>query len=198
MSKMRDAQKNFIIEEALKLFLSKSIEDVTMSEIAKTVEIGDATLYRYFTKKQNIIVLSAISLSKKVFDAYFNFDGLEPVEVIRKFYTNYLTIFKEHREFFRFVNEFDAFIINEDYDSSNYETGVDLYKERFLYAYSKAVKEGKVRELSNVGSYYNATTHVLLDLGKRLSRNRKIVSADDNNYDELKIMVDIILNSLIK
>ena len=198
MSKMRDAQKSFIIEEALKLFLSKSIEEVTMSEIARTVEIGDATLYRYFTKKQNIIVLAAISLSRKAFDAYFNFEGLEPVEVVRKFYTNYLTIFKEHREFFRFVNEFDAFIINENYDSSNYETGVDLYKEKFLDAYGKAVKEGKVREFPNVDSYYYATTHVLLDLGKRLSRNKKIVSTDENNYDELKIMVEIILNSLIK
>lgn len=198
MSKMKEAQKDFIIEEALKLFLAKPIEEVTMSEIAKAVEIGDATLYRYFTKKQNIIVLAAVKLSKRVFDTYFNFDGLEPIEIIRKFYSNYLNIFISHKEFFRFINEFDAFIINEEFDSKPYEPVVDLYKSKYFDAYKMALAEGKVREIDDLDSFYYATTHVLLDLGKRLSRSKGIVKADTINVNELKIMVSIILNSIIK
>ncbi len=199
MSRMKEAQKDFIIEEALKLFLEKSIDEVTMSEIAKAVEIGDATLYRYFTKKQNIIVLAAIKLSKRVFNNYFQFEGLEPVEVLRKFYTNFLRIYLEHRDFYRFINEFDAFIINENYDSTTYETGVDLYKTIYINSYEKALQNGDVRQVPNIDKFYYATTHVLLDLGKRISRSGSVVKADmDSDYEELKVMVDIILNSLIK
>jgi len=199
MSRMKDAQKDFIIEEALKLFLEKSIDEVTMSEIAKSVEIGDATLYRYFTKKQNIIVLAAVKLSKRVFNNYFQFEGLEPVEVLRKFYTNFLRIYLEHRSFYRFINEFDAFIINEEYDSSSYEAGVDIYKDIYLDSYNKAVAAGAIREVEDIEKFYYATTHVLIDLGKRLSRTGCIVKSDEkSDYEELKIMVDIILNSIIK
>ena len=199
MSKMKEAQKDFIVEEALKLFLAKSIEEVTMSDIAKEVEIGDATLYRYFTKKQNIIVLSAIKLSKRVYENFFTFDGLDDVEVLRKFYTNFLNIYIEHRNFYVFLNEFDAYIINEAYDSESYEHGIDMYKKIYFDAYENAVKNGKIKEVSDIETFYYSTTHVLLDLGKRLSRKKSIVSADDNsNYKEMQIIVDIILNSLIK
>ena len=199
MSKMKDAQKDFIIEEAVKLFLAKSIDEVTMSEIAKSVEIGDATLYRYFAKKQNIVVLSAIKLSKRVFDNYFNFDGLEGVEVIRKFYSNFLNIFIDHKEFFSFINEFDAFIINESYDNTLYEDGVNKFKKIYFNAYRNAVDKGEIREVPDIDAFYYATTHVLLDLGKRLSRKGTVVSSDEHsNYKELKIMVDVILNSLLK
>ena len=198
MSKMKDAQKDFIVEEALKLFLAKSIEEVTMSEIAKEVEIGDATLYRYFAKKQNIIVLSAIKLSKRVLDNYFTFDGLEDIEILRKFYSNFLNIFIEHREFYSFINEFDAYIINEEFDSASYEKGVDEYKHIYFSAYESAVKNGKIKEVLDIDAFYYSTTHVLLDLGKRLAKKRILKSDQGSDYKELKIMVDIILNSLIK
>lgn len=199
MSRMKDAQKDFIIEEALKLFLAKSIDEVTMSDIAKSVEIGDATLYRYFAKKQNIIVLAAIKLSNRVFENYFKFDGLEPVEVIRKFYTNFLNIYITHKDFYNFINEFDAFIINENYDSTSYEEGIDLYKKIYFDSYEAAVKEDKLKEVTDIETFYYATTHTLLDLGKRLARKKFILKSDENrDAHELKVMVDIILNSLIK
>ncbi len=199
MSKMKDAQKDFIVEEALKLFLAKSIDEVTMSEIAKEVEIGDATLYRYFAKKQNIIVLSAIKLSSRVFENFFTFDGLEDIEILRKFYSNFLNIYIEHRNFYRFLNEFDAYIINEEYDSTLYEKGIDMYKKIYIDAYESAVKNGKIKEVSDINTFYYSTTHVLLDLGKRLARTNGIVKSDEqSNYKELEVIIDIILNSLIK
>ena len=199
MSKMKDAQKDFIVEEALKLFLAKSIDEVTMSEIAKEVEIGDATLYRYFAKKQNIIVLSAIKLSSRVFENFFTFDGLEDIEILRKFYSNFLNIYIEHRNFYRFLNEFDAYIINEEYDSTLYEKGIDMYKKIYIDAYESAVKNGKIKEVSDIDTFYYSTTHVLLDLGKRLARTNGIVKSDEqSNYKELEVIIDIILNSLIK
>ena len=199
MSKMKDAQKDFIVEEALKLFLAKSIEEVTMSEIAKEVEIGDATLYRYFAKKQNIIVLSAIKLSKRVLENFFTFDGLEDIEVLRKFYSNFLNIYIEHRNFYRFLNEFDAYIINEEFDSTLYEKGIDMYKKIYIDAYESAVRNGKIKEVLDIDTFYYSTTHVLLDLGKRLARTNGIVKSDEqSDYKELEAIIDIILNSLIK
>ena len=53
MNKIKDGKIDLIVKEAVPLFLEKSISDISMNEIAKFVGVGEASLYRYFQKKQN-------------------------------------------------------------------------------------------------------------------------------------------------
>ena len=91
--KFKDAKKTFLIDVAIKLFLSDSIDKVTIKDIANEAGVGEMTIYRYFGKKQTIVKESAIRLQNIVFKDYFNLDeGKSGYEKIKLFYETFLKI----------------------------------------------------------------------------------------------------------
>ena len=54
--KEREIRKDQILESALKVFKINGIEGTTMDEIAKHADFGKATLYYYFSSKEEIFV----------------------------------------------------------------------------------------------------------------------------------------------
>jgi AcrR family transcriptional regulator len=104
MNKMKDKAKEFIIDEACKMFLKDSIAGVTMSDIAKEVGVGDATMYRYFGSKQKIIMGVAVKLAKEVYEKYSKNDEEKTgFERIKDFYYTYLDVFKTNNSYFSFI-----------------------------------------------------------------------------------------------
>lgn len=55
-AKEREFRKEQILEGALTVFKSKGIEGATMGEIAKEADFGKATLYYYFSSKEEIFI----------------------------------------------------------------------------------------------------------------------------------------------
>ena len=51
---LKDLKTQYLVDVATKLFLEKGVVDVTIKDIAQEAEIGEATIYRHFQKKQNI------------------------------------------------------------------------------------------------------------------------------------------------
>ena len=90
---IKDVKKNFIIDNAIDLFLSKSIGDVTIKDIAIKANVGEATIYRYFSSKQNLVCDVAVKLENKIFEQYFNIPKtLNGFEQLSEFYNRYQKI----------------------------------------------------------------------------------------------------------
>lgn len=196
MNKIKDKAKDFIIDEACKLFLDKSISSVTMSDIAKEVGVGDATMYRYFGTKQNIVMAVAVKLAKEVYEEYFaNSNKKTGYERIKDFFYRYLEIFVKHNSYFSFIREFDAFILTEAKEKFDYESEIDLYKDRFFEAYKLGLEDGSISRLDNPELFYYSTTHSLLNLCKTLSFNGSLITQDEKviKADEVQELIDIIL-----
>lgn len=196
MNKIKDKAKDFIIDEACKLFLEKSISGVTMSDIAKEVGVGDATMYRYFGTKQNIVMAVAVKLAKEVYEEYFaNSSKKTGYERIKDFFYRYLEIFVKHNSYFSFIREFDAFILTEAKEKFDYESEIDLYKDRFFEAYKLGLEDGSISRLDNPELFYYSTTHSLLNLCKTLSFNGSLITQDEKviKADEVQELIDIIL-----
>ena len=62
-------RKETILDAAEKLFLHKGIDNTTMDEIAREADIGIATLFRYFPKKEIIIQTVATAKLQILMDA---------------------------------------------------------------------------------------------------------------------------------
>ena len=62
---MKDAKLGFVTDGAVKLFLTGSISGVTVKDIAKECGVGEATVYRYFSTKSDLIIACAVKLQKK-------------------------------------------------------------------------------------------------------------------------------------
>lgn len=198
---VKENTKNFIIEQATQLFLSKSITGVTMSDIAHHVGIGDATLYRYFAKKQNIVMQASAKLAEKVYGERFNDESsLNGYEQLSFFYNAYLDIFKNNNSYFRFIDELDAYILNEkEIQKTEYENDVNIFKSVFDRGYEKGIADGSVNPVEDRDNFYYSTTHALLNMCKFLSTADALQQDKNINKEkELQILIDVILKSLKK
>ena len=196
---IKDAKLNFIIEVATKMFLSRGIASVTIKDIANEVGLGEATLYRYFSKKQNILIASAMRLEKEVFDEYFlSLKGNSGYEKIKNFYYSFIDIFENHSEFYKFISEFDSVIRVEGSNLDDYENALGNFYDTFTKAYEQGIEDGSVKEVENIEMFYLTTTHSLMGLSKKLALDGKILNQDSKykQDDELKCLIDIILCKL--
>ena len=199
MNLFKHAQEVIMAEETAKLFFEKSINSVTIKDIAEHIGVGEATIYRHYKNKYNIVLSVASYLQTKVTERYFNIDkNLSGYEQLEKFYYSYLDIFKEEPMYYKFINEFDAFIVlNLPDDMSKYEQGIDIFKVYFLEAYYKGLQDGSVKQLDDVESFYFATTHATMGLCKKLA-DKDVITQDRhlNKAKELEVLVETILYRL--
>ena len=196
---IKDAKNNFIMDEALALFSERSISEVTVHDIAVRAGVGEATIYRYFTTKYNLVCAVAIKLERQIYETYFDLKSASNgFEKLTLFYRSYLKIFSSHREFFKFINEFDAFMLSEGKtDSTEYSSGLDMFKELCTNAYKEGLADGTIAPVDDWDTFYYATTHALLELCKKLS-SAGIVRQDltSNKEKEILTLTEIILGIL--
>ena len=198
---LKDAKINFLVDMATDLFMSRSIQEVTIRDIAISAQVGEATIYRYFGKKQALVVQAAMKLQDIVSSGYFQLDSKSNgYQKLEAFYLSYLNIFDHHRDFYKFLSEFDAYMSVENKDVLNpYEDAIDQYKSAFMNAYEQGLKDGSVKEQENIDLFYFSTTHSILELCKKLAL--KAVLNQDlaiEKLGEVKCLINIVLGTLKK
>lgn len=196
---IKDAKLNFIVDVATELFLERSIAAVTVKEIADRAGVGEATVYRYFKQKQNLVCAVAEKLQKQVFLEYFAPITGSGYAKMEAFFGAYSKIFSGHREFYRFIGEFDAYLLSENISAGKtYSDGVDFFRNLFLSAYREGIADGSVRQLPDPELFYYATAHAMLALCKNRSVEKEIVPQDGttDKQKEVDEMKQVILFSL--
>lgn len=196
MNNVKKAEQDFIIAEAIKMFFERPIADVTMVDIAREIGLGEATLYRYFGKKSNIVIRAAEKLSVDVYLNYYRFDETKSgYERIKDFYEAYLKVFEDNKNYYSFINSFDNFIASEKIDLTAYNQNVNAFKTVFDAAIRDGVKDGSIKYDGDVDMLYRSTTLSLMSLCKKLASEGNLLD-EDNNYDavnEIKTLIDIFL-----
>ena len=197
---MKDVKRNHVTESACELFLERSIPAVTIKDIAVSSGVGEATVYRYFNNRSELIVTCAIKLQEQVEK---EFSGITKAkngyEKLERFYSVYVDLFKRKPALYRFLNEFDAFCINEGtLDLEKYADNIDRFKVLFLSAYNEGVKDGSVRPQKDIELFYYATTHSILSLCKKLAVSGEMLRQDrmTDSKAEIARLIDIFLFSL--
>ena len=198
---LKDAKVNFLVDMATDLFMSRSIQEVTIRDIAISAQVGEATIYRYFGKKQELVVQAAMKIQGIVSKDYFRLDEkLNGFQKLEAFYLSYLNIFDNHRDFYKFLSEFDSYMSVENKDVLNpYENAIDQYKSAFMNAYKQGLKDGSVKEQKDIELFYFSTTHSILELCKKLAL--KAVLNQDlviEKLGEVKCLINIVLDTLKK
>lgn len=198
--KFKDLKKKYLTEVATELFLKNTISEVTVKDIAEAADVGEATIYRYFENKSNIVKTCALSLQNKVYSDYFAIAGQNGYEKISRFYNVYLEIFTRHPDFFKFISDFDAYAVSEKGISlEEYSEGLDLFKNAFFQAYNEGIADGSVREIPDAELFYYTTALSLITLCKKLASGR-IVKQDElfSAPEKVQQLIDIILFSVKK
>ncbi len=200
MSKFKENQKKFIVEEAAKLFVERTIEGVTMTDIAKEIGIGEATLYRYFGKKETIVCLAGahvwdLHLNKYYLSLKENNQNLSGYDLIVKFYNSFYYVFKNDAKCLSFILNFDNYASRKKIpveELEPYDSKLAEIKNEFDKAFKIGVEDNSIRADIDRDVYYYATTRSLLSMVGKLSQSA-IVSSDRNvsSLYQIEMIIDI-------
>lgn len=197
---LKEAKLNFVVDIATSLFMRKSISDVTIKDIADKAGIGEATIYRYFKRKENIVLACIMKLQEEVNQKYFKLEeGKTGYEKLEIFYNSYLDVFKNSPDYFYFIREFDAYIaMHNSPKLKEYEREINQYKSNYIAAYEMGLEDGSVMHIKNIEVFYYSTTHSLLELCKKLSIKQALLNQDKSlkKAAEIQCLIRIILKSL--
>ncbi len=195
-----DAKRNYVVDTATNLVLSRPLSRVTVRDVAQEAGVGEATVYRYFSTKTSLIVACALKLQGEV-SQYFLRES-KPVDgytKLVKFYASYVDLFAFRPELYRFLYEFDAYCVEQRVKGlDEYSDNLDVFRDFYLAAYREGVEDGSVRKIQNPELFYYTTTHAVLSLAKKLAVEGGIVRQDQltDQIGEIRTLNETFLYSL--
>jgi len=189
-----------VIGAALKVFCEHGIDNTKMTDIAEQAQIGIASLYRYFKTKPEIAIEAACRLWQEEIEAINEFSsvkvqcavtGREQVETILQLF---LELYYYHKEFLKFLDEFDRYIVKEQVPLEKlkeYEKSIIDLKTVMITAIERGRTDGSIRKDFNAEAYYFSTTHALMTLCQKVVLRGKMLESDDIIKGEQQIQLII-------
>ena len=198
---IKDIRRNYILDKAIELFCENSIAEVKIRDVAEYCNIGEATFYRYFSKRSNLVVACAMKLQEKVGEFFATESQGRGFDRLSRFFYCFYEIFVDHPEYYRFLSQFDAFCVSAEIrDLNQYSDKFDVFKGIFTEAYRDGLQDGSVKEVWDVDLFYYSATHAILALCKKLAAEAYIIRQDKktDKRQELRLMIEIILQYIKK
>lgn len=191
MTILQRARYEAIVKEVKELFLERGIDEVTMVDIARHLSIGEASLYRYFGKKQKLMIEVGTLIWEEI---YQGLNGLSlrstGYENLESFYGFFLEIFKEHPRFFSFVAELDLKIVQlgvSKEELKEYEASILEFKKVFDGFFRMGKEDGTVKSMVDQEVFYYTTTHGIISLCKKLATQSQLLEYESEIEDRAQI-----------
>ena len=193
----KDLKRDYIIDSAKKLFLNKSISEITIKDISAVSDLGEATIYRYFSNKENLVIAVSISIQQDILSVPFTNEEKNGLEQIRDFFEVFKNIFIEHKNYFKFIAEFDTIYLN-NIKNKEYSLGLDVFYDLFMRAYDLGLKDKSIKEVKDIKLYYYTCTHSLLELCKKLASTDSELKQDKevSKLDEIEYLISLFISVL--
>ena len=197
----KDLKRDYIIDSAKKLFLNKSISEITIKDISSVSNIGEATVYRYFATKENLAIAVSMSIQQEVLKFPQDKESKTGLKQIEDFFNLFRNIFVEHRDYFKFISEFDTLYLNsiKNKDNKEYSLSLDLFFDIFKNSYALGLKDKSVKKIDNLELFYYTATHSLLELCKKLASTKSELKQDleVSKVSEIEYLISLFI-SVIK
>ncbi len=145
------SRKDQIIEEVIKIFHKDGFSmDLTMTVLAKNVDIGKSTIYEYFKSKDEIIKSALLKMSENSIDRILNIEDIETMKFEEAFKAQTIMLYliaDESRMIFEvFTNDFKSQLpqaIQEELMIKTHEFK-NLIEQRFIMIMLKGITEGHI------------------------------------------------------
>lgn len=195
------------LETAYRLFCEKNIESVSLQTIANESGIPIATLYKYFTNKQTIVIEVASLKWKQFLDENreqrksANHDGMTAAMLYEVYLDAYLDLYRNHRDLLRFNQMFNMYVQGEHIGGSAlkpYQGMIESLKARFHNIFLLARKDHTVRMDVSEDEIFSKTLHLMLAVVTRYAVG--LVYVPEGGFDpeeELEFQKNMILREYL-
>lgn len=201
----KERRKDEVISAAVEVFKEKGIENSKMTDIAEKAEVGVASVYRYFKTKPDLAVEVAIKFwDMEINSIYTEFDkdninkliGIEKLKTILNVFVN---LYNNHKDFVRFLEEFDNYVIKEQIPSEkleNYEKSIINLKNIIFEALEEGKVDGSIRSDIDNEVFYITVSHSLMTLAQKLILRGNILKSDSDvsGESQIKLIIDMAVN----
>ena len=213
LAEERDEQKNAridrILAAAFKLFSSAGIEPVAMTDIAKKAEIGVASLYRYFSTKDEIAIRTAIWTWEKQIseiylsinnDEYTNGNGLFRLSII---FSLFKKLYISQPEFLRFIYFFDSYAVNSGIKQERmieYENVIGKVQMIVADAIKLGLKDNSINKkyIDKTEDLYFTLMHSFFSTAQKLTLSENLLAMNEKSKgsDQLDLLSELLLNGV--
>ena len=193
-----------IIKAAQKTFIEKGLEEATMQDIANEASIGIATLFRYFPKKEKLLVAVIIKIIEgniSVFQAAEDLQGT-CIQKIEKIFDIYIMFNKEKQERTKLIASFETYAAQHNEpleDIDIYGTAFEKIKIIFSKIIDAGKKDSSIRPDIDIDETLNVMIHAFNAFSARLSMPKKNIGLSSNAMnpeEELIVLKTIFINYL--
>ena len=213
LAEERDEQKNAridrILAAAFKLFSSAGIEPVAMTDIAKKAEIGVASLYRYFSTKDEIAIRTAIWAWEEQIseiypsinnDEYTNGNGLFRLSII---FSLFKKLYISQPEFLRFIYFFDSYAVNSGIKQERmieYENVIGKVQMIVADAIKLGLKDNSINKkyIDKTENLYFTLMHSFFSTAQKLTLSENLLAMNEKSKgsDQLDLLSELLLNGV--
>ena len=213
LAEERDEQKNAridrILASAFKLFSSAGIEPVAMTDIAKKAEIGVASLYRYFSTKDEIAIRTTIWAWEKQIseiypsinnDEYTNGNGLFRLSII---FSLFKKLYMSQPEFLRFIYFFDSYAVNSGIKQERmieYENVIGKVQMIVADAIKLGLKDNSINKkyIDKTEDLYFTLMHSFFSTAQKLTLSENLLAINEKSKgsDQLDLLSELLLNGV--
>lgn len=213
LAEERDEQKNAridrILASAFKLFSSAGIEPVAMTDIAKKAEIGVASLYRYFSTKDEIAIRTTIWAWEKQIseiypsinnDEYKNGNGLFRLSII---FSLFKKLYISQPEFLRFIYFFDSYAVNSGIKQERmieYENVIGKVQMIVADAIKLGLKDNSINKkyIDKTEDLYFTLMHSFFSTAQKLTLSENLLAMNEKSKgsDQLDLLSELLLKGV--
>ncbi|MBR3307418.1 MAG: TetR/AcrR family transcriptional regulator [Lachnospiraceae bacterium] len=166
-----ETRRKELLEKGYELFSRKSIEAVSMRDVASAVGCGSASIYRYYGSKPEFVVAVANWVGEQTIIALQasrpsrNFEGMSAVQIFDFYLEAYIEMYRKRRDMLRFNQFFNVYIQSEKIDPEvvkPYRGLIERMKAGFHVMYTRAGQDHTVRTDEPEEEMFSTTLHLML------------------------------------
>ena len=164
----KEVTRTKILEAGFRIFAEKTIEKVTMTDIADAAGVGVATVYRYYkTKPELVLGIGTWSWEQYLSQTFHGLDveKMTALEGFTVYLDSFLDLYRRHKDLLRFNQFFNVYVHCEDIPVNEMETYrkmIGFLEVRVHAMYRKALQDHTLRTDIPWNGMFSATMHLML------------------------------------
>ena len=167
----KEARREELLQKGFELFSTKTIETVSMRDVASAVGCGSASIYRYYSSKPDFVVAVAtrkweqFQQESRKRRPGEGFESMTAAEVFEFYLDSFLALYRENTDLLRFNQFFNVYVQAEHIGAEAlqpYQEMIAGLREWFHGMYLKAEQDKTLRTDEPEEKMFSKTLHLML------------------------------------
>lgn len=179
-----------IIEVAKKEFAQDGIANTKLSTIAREANVGEASIYRYFSDKHQLIKLVAYDYWREqtsVFNEYLedNIDArMNGILKVRAYLGLFIELYYYHKDFLKFMEDFDGIhaLSNTPEKENEFFEYVYYIRDVFVKIFAEGLKDGSIDPDFDPRQAHSFVSQVLVSTTQKMALRLGYSHTKDDDY----------------